>query len=136
MTESSTRSSRSRQNLIRLAIWTAVWLISEAIAVFGSIFIWEGNVTISFFAILINAAVGLGMILAFVKHLNGLDELDQKISMDAMAIALGVGVVGGLSYSLMDITNVIPFDAEISFLVVLISITYIVAVLAGKLRYL
>ena len=52
-----------------------------------------------------------------------------------MGLALGVGVVGGLSYSLLDTTNVISHNAEISFLVILISLTYLISVLIGLKRY-
>ncbi|MCJ7758381.1 MAG: hypothetical protein MUP24_09565, partial [Gillisia sp.] len=75
------------------------------------------------------------MILANRKFINSLDELQKKIQMDAMGIALGVGVVGGLGYSLLDQTNVITQDAQISFLVILISLTYMIGVFIGKKRY-
>jgi hypothetical protein len=85
--------------------------------------------------ILINTIIGIGMIVMNRKYINGLDEMHRKVNMDAMAIALGVGVVGGLSYSMLDVANVIPYDAEIAFLVVLISVSYIIAIAAGYSRY-
>lgn len=118
-----------------LALWTALWLVSLAVATFGPIALWEGNITWSILAITINTAIGAGMIWANIKHLLVLDELQKKIQLDAMGIALGVGIVGGLSYSVLDIANVIASDAEISFLIMLISISYIVALLVGKKRY-
>jgi hypothetical protein len=36
---------------------------------------------------------------------------------------------------MLDITNVIPFDAEIGHLVMLISLTYVIAIVAGSTRY-
>ena len=75
------------------------------------------------------------MILTNIKHINSMDDLQRKIQLDAMGIALGVGVVGGLSYSLLDTTNLISKDAEISFLVILISITYMLGLLIGTKRY-
>jgi hypothetical protein len=83
----------------------------------------------------LNLSFGIGVIVANRNHINGLDELDKKITFDAMAIALGVGVIGGLSYSILDTTNLIQTDAEISFLVMLTAITYLVAMVVGKLRY-
>ncbi len=80
-------------------------------------------------------AFGAGMIWANIKHISVLDELQKKIQLDAMGIALGVGIVGGLSYSVMDIANVISSDAEIGFLVMLISVSYMIALLVGKKRY-
>ena len=75
------------------------------------------------------------MIFANIRHINGLDDLQKKIQLEGMAIALGVGIVGGLSYSLLDTTNLISQDAEISFLVILIALTYLFSVLIGQKRY-
>jgi hypothetical protein len=93
------------------------------------------NTTMSLFTILINAMVGLGMIMMNMKYNNALDEMQRKVAIDAKAIALGVGVVGGLSYEMLDAANVIPFDAEIGHLVMLIGVTYFVAIIVGSLRY-
>jgi hypothetical protein len=59
----------------------------------------------------------------------------QKIQLQSMGIALGVGVVGGLTYSTLDITNLIAMDAEIGFLVMLISITYLAAIFINHKRF-
>ena len=75
------------------------------------------------------------MILANKRHLNGLDEMQRKIQLEAMALSLGVGVVGGLSYSMLDVTNVISYDAEISHLVILIGLTYLAGTITGQFRY-
>lgn len=106
-----------------------------AIASFGPKFIWNFNSVISALFILLNTLVGIGMILMNRKYINGLDEMQRKVNLDAMAFALGVAVVGGLSYSMLDVSNVISYDAEISFMVILISLTYIVGVVFGNLRY-
>ncbi|WP_223265842.1 hypothetical protein [Vicingus serpentipes] len=106
-----------------------------AFATFGPKFLWELNTTWSMLAILLNTALGAGMIWANIKHISVLDELQQKIQLDAMGIALGVGIVGGLSYSTMDNANVISGDAEIGFLVILISVSYMIALVVGKKRY-
>jgi len=118
-----------------LALWTLLWVSSLAFSTFGPKFLWEQNTTWSMLAILLNTALGAGMIWANIKHLTLLDELQQKIQLDAMGIALGIGIVGGLSYSTLDIANVISGDAEIGFLVMLISVSYIIAILIGKKRY-
>ena len=106
-----------------------------AVAAFGPKFIWDFNSTISILAILVNTGLGIGMILANKRHLNGLDEMQRKIQLEAMALSLGVGVVGGLSYSMLDVTNVISYDAEISHLVILIGLTYLAGTITGHFRY-
>jgi hypothetical protein len=134
-TKSNEWEATTRRNVRQLAYWTGSWVLTTAIATFGPKFIWNFNSTVSALFILINTIIGIGMIVMNRKYINGLDEMHRKVNMDAMAIALGVGVVGGLSYSMLDVANVIPYDAEIAFLVVLISVSYIIAIAAGYSRY-
>lgn len=131
----NTWAMRQKKNTIRLAIWTSGWTLSLALATFGPKFLWQGNATMTVLAIIINLIFGIGMIFANKHHLKGLDELLQKIELEAMAVALGVGVVAGLSYSVMDITNLISTDAEISHLVILIGLTYLAGTIIGRIRY-
>ncbi|MBK8503400.1 MAG: hypothetical protein IPL46_14990 [Saprospiraceae bacterium] len=125
----------NKKNTINLGLWTLTWLVSTALVVFGAKFLWDFKATISIVAILLNLAMGLGMIMAYKRYLMGQDEMQRKIQMDAMALSLGVSVVGGLSYSMLDVVNIVTFDAEISHLVILISITYLLAVIVGTIRY-
>lgn len=127
-------SQKSKYSTIRLAIWTFTWVITMAIATFGPKFIWESK-AITITAIAVNFLIGLGMIWANIKLLNIMDELQRKIQVEAIAFSLGIAIVAGLSYSLLDITNVILVDAEIGHLVILIGITQLVALMVGKLRY-
>ena len=133
-TETGGLPGRTRRNTIRLAWWTGAWLVTMAIAVFGPAIVWESKL-MSLGALLFNVAVGIGMIMANKQHLNGLDELQRKIHLEAMAMALGVGLVGGLAYSTLDVVDVIAVDAEISFLVILISLTYLGGVFIGRRKY-
>lgn len=118
-----------------LAYWTFAWVASMALASFGPKFLWDFNPWISIVVILSNLAFGSGMILAQKKWLLSLDELQIRIQLNAMAVALGVGIVGGLGYSLLDISNVISMDAEIGILVMLIGLTYLGGTIIGTLRY-
>lgn len=128
-------SKQVKKSTKQLAFWTFAWVATLAIATFGPKFIWNESTVWSIVAIVVNTFFGAGMIWANVKHLSVLDELQKKIQLDAMGIALGVGIVGGLSYSVTDIANVIATDAEIGFLVMLISVSYMIALLIGKKRY-
>ncbi|MCM4156458.1 hypothetical protein [Gramella sp. AN32] len=126
---------KTRSKTKSLAIWTGLWTLSIALVTFGSKFIWDENTAISAIAILFSTIIGLGMIRANIKYLMSIDELQRKIMLDAMGIALGTALVGGLSLAMLDSTNVISFDADISYLVILISLTYLGAVIIGNARY-
>tara|TARA_R100000935_G_C2723186_1_gene118822 strand:- start:11 stop:424 length:414 start_codon:yes stop_codon:yes gene_type:complete len=129
------RVELTKKNTINLAIWTAAWVVTIALCSFGPTLIWEGNNALTILVILFNFLIGLGMILANIKHLNSIDELQRKIQLEAMGITLGLAVVAGLAYSLLDKTNLIGYNAEISHLVILIGITYLSGVLIGISRY-
>ncbi|GAB2765307.1 hypothetical protein [Salinimicrobium soli] len=128
-------SVETRQNTRILFYWTMGWVLSLALVSFGPTLIWGEKPTINLLGILLNLAIGIGMIFANIRHLNGLDELQRKIQLEAMAVALGVAVVAGISYSMLDVLNLITFDAEISHLVILVGLTYLVTTLIGNSRY-
>ena len=133
--ESSKWETETKQNTIVLGFWTAAWVVTMAVAVFGSQFLWQDTGWLKLVSILVNLGVGVGMILANRRHLKGLDEMQQKIQLEAMALSLGVGLIGGLAYSNLDLTNLITFDAEISHLVILMALAYMVGIGAGTRRY-
>ncbi|MCB1691648.1 MAG: hypothetical protein KDI19_02725 [Pseudomonadales bacterium] len=136
---SSEKPNRFAANIARrtleLGYWTAAWVLTMALATFGPTAWWPGNDVLSWTAILANLAIGAGMIRANKRHLDSLDEMQSKVQLDAMALALGVGLVGGLGYSNLDIANLIPGDAEISMLVIFIGLTYLGGVMFGMRRY-
>ena len=113
----------------KLGYWTLAWLLTMALATFGPKFLWAESAPITMAAIGLNLLIGIGMIVANKDHLRSLDEMQQKIHLEAMGVTLGVGLVGGLAYSNLDMSNVITFDAEISHLVILMSLTYLVTLL-------
>lgn len=129
------RSATEKGNHLKLFYWTMAWVLSLALIAFGPKFIWDNNETLDILGVLINFLIGIGMILANKKFLNKLDELQRKIHLEAMAMALGIAVVAGLSYSMLDVRNIISYDAEISHLVIVIGITYFAGTVIGSLRY-
>ncbi len=127
-------AARTRRNTVRLGIWTLAWVVTLAVAVFGPTLVWEATLP-TIIAIVANLAAGAGMIIANKNHLKGLDEMQQKIQLEAMGLALGVGLVAGLGYSTMDIANLIGFDAEISHLVFVVCFAYMAGIGIGRRKY-
>ncbi|MCF6144675.1 hypothetical protein PMAG_a1531 [Pseudoalteromonas mariniglutinosa NCIMB 1770] len=68
------------------------------------------------------------MIMANKRHLSGLDELQQRLHLNAMAITLGGSLVFGLAYSVLQTSGVISLRQGISHLVMFMGITYFVCV--------
>jgi hypothetical protein len=119
-----------------LALWTWTWVGTMALATFGPKFIWDGQTALTSLAIFINLLNGVLMISANRKLFNFYDELERKIHLESLALTLGLTVVVGLSYSLLDQTNLISFDAEIGVLVLFVGLTERITFFINRRRYL
>jgi len=133
--EQNSYQSKNSANTVNLRNWTIAWVITMAIASFAPRVIWDFNTALTIIAVLINLAVGIKMLLANRNYLRGLDEMQQKILLEAMALALGVGLVAGLSYELLEDIKLITYQPEIPHVIYLMVITYIVAVISGHRKY-
>lgn len=131
--------ARTRKGTRTLHYWTSAWLLSNALLAFGPEFLWDEMLEATLVAFGISVAIGVGFIIANKKHLQTLDELHQKVMLDAMAITLGVVFVVGVPYSLLDAYEVVGFDSGIAIpiaaLYVLMSVTYKVSMVLGLRRY-
>ncbi|MEZ7277595.1 hypothetical protein [Pseudoalteromonas sp. 68 DY56-GL68] len=124
-----TFKQRNKQNTLNLAKWTVVWLLTLAIASFGPHFLWQDQTVITVAAIVINILVGVMMILANKRQLQGMDELQQRVQLNAMGITLGASLVFGLAYSLLQSSGLVHFNEDISHLVLFMGMTYLVCIL-------
>ena len=86
-------------------------------------------------AVGLNVSVGVGLILAHKKYLADLDELQRKVYLNALAITVGVALIVAIPYSVMDAYNVIPFQADIGHLMMLMCLTFLASFLYGTWRY-
>ena len=124
-----------KKRMTQLAIWTWTWVATLALATFGPEFIWAVDSPLTIASIVLNFLNGALMIWANRNLYNHYDELERKIQLEAMALTLGVAVIVGLTYSLLDQKNIIQSDAEIGILVGIIGITYGVAMGINTKRY-
>lgn len=131
----SDMKTKRRQVLGKLAVWTLLWVLTEAIVVFGHKELWDGSKWITGLSLGVNVLIGIGMVFTYRNLMNLLDELERKIQLESMGLTLGLTLVIGLGYSVLDITNMIPWDAEIGNLVFFMGICYIACVLINTRRY-
>ncbi|MBZ9627727.1 hypothetical protein LB450_06400 [Psychroflexus sp. CAK1W] len=124
-----------KKNILNLAGWTWSWEATLALAVFGPEFIWDDHQLLTILFVGLNLANGIAMIIANRHFFNSLDELQRKIHLEALALTLGLTAIIGITYSTLDITNLIAMDAEISLLVGFMGITYMVSLLVNRNRY-
>ncbi|WP_068547442.1 hypothetical protein [Thalassotalea crassostreae] len=124
------------KNTVQVAIWTVVWLISTALVAFGPKFIWDFETSISVIALILHIAAGIKMVLVTRRQILSLDELMQKIQLNAMALSLGVGLIAGTSYEMLEDIRLITYEPEISHLIMVMAVAYMVGIIMGKRKYL
>ena len=127
--------SHDRESLRRtagLAGWAIAWAGTLALARFGPASLWDSE-AVSWAAVALNVAVGIGWIVAHVRFLRSIDEMHRKVVLDALAVTFGVGWVGGLAYVVAENADLVSGDLQV--FVALLGGVYVVAVAGGLLRY-
>ena len=124
---------QKRQNKIMLA-WTFAWVASIAFLSGGVNSLWD-SLIITKIGLLINLAIGIGMIIANKNLFKTYDELQKKIQFEAMAVTLGLVVVVGLVYEVSFDFGVINKEPEFEYLMLFISFSYIASNIINAKRY-
>jgi hypothetical protein len=127
--------SRIRTSTRRLCLWHGRWAAATLLMAFGPGFLWHRALGLTLLAVGLDVAMGVGMILATKKYVVELDELQRKIFLNALGIAVGVGLIAGVPWTVMDAYHVIHFHANFGFLVILQGLTFLVSLLYGTWRY-
>lgn len=128
---------QSNRMTAQLVLWTIAWAATLAVARFGPQLLWDAqeHAFMSWVAVVVNVLVGVAWIIAFTRFLRALDDLQRKIMLDALAVTLGVGWVTGFAYFVADAAGLIAFDVNIAFLPALLGVVYLIAFVAGSIRY-
>ncbi len=131
-----TTSFKQKQfnNTKKLAFWTMIWVFSTALATFGPEFIWE-NPLFTYAGVGLFLITGAAMILANRKHILNLDELQQRMHLEAMAISLGIAVVLGLGLSILEQQDLLGFKMDFAFMTIVISLTYLAGLAINTRRF-
>ena len=123
-----------KKNTKKLAIWTVAWVGTLAFLSGGVNNLWD-SLLITKIGLLINFAIGIGMIIANKNLFDHYDELQRKIHLEALALTLGLTVVVGISYEVSFDFGIINSEPETEYLIMFISFSYIVSVLLNSRRY-
>jgi hypothetical protein len=122
-------------NTIRLACWGGGWVAATALMKLGPEYLWNKTSPLTLLAVGVNVSVGVGLILAHKNYIEKLDELQQRVYLNALAITVGVTLIACIPYSVLHTYNVISFQADISDLVGLMSLTFLASFFYGTWRY-
>jgi hypothetical protein len=127
--------SRILASTMRLFCWGITWVGATALMGLGPKFLWHKAVVFTLLAVGLEVAVGVGWMLATKKYVMELDELQRRVWLNALGITVGVAVIAVPPLSVMDVSHVLPFPVNISHLVLLMGLTFVVSFVRGMLRY-
>ena len=124
---------QKKQTKIMLA-WTLAWVVSLGVLTFAENALWE-NKTYTTIGLIINFAIGIGMIIANKNLFKTYDELQKRIQFEAMAITLGLAVIVGLTYEISFDFGIIGKEPEFEYLMMFISLSYTIANIVNSRRF-
>ena len=125
---------RSAKDSIKLVAWIFVWMASLVVSDKAALYGWWESEGITIFSIFFTAALGFGVLLVFRKMLSRMDDLQRKIQLDALAVALGISLVGCAVYSLLVTWGYIQ-DEEVTDIFVLMCVSYSAGILFSVVKY-
>ena len=131
----SSFESRQRRTTRKSAFWAGAWILSGTLFAFGPEFLWPGQFPLTIAAALVSLGVGIGTLFHWRDTLNNTDDLHRKVLLEAMAIALGVGMVVGTLYPVMEDYELVPTDVNMSALVLVMGVTFLTSMILGLRRY-
>ena len=124
---------QKKQNKVLLG-WTLAWVVSLAFLTGAENTLWN-DLIFTKIGLLINFAIGIGMIVAHKNLFKTYDELQKKIQFEAMAITLGLACVVGLTYEVSFDFGVIDKEPEFEYLVIFICFSYVASNIISAIRY-
>lgn len=132
--QQNTYENHNRKNNTRYILWVIAWVGTMIAADKAVLYEWYSSDLVAISAIVINAILGLLVIFSFMQMLKGMDELQRSIQLNALALAVGVGFVSGFTYLLLATSGLIS-EAEISDILVWMSVAYMGTVIYGLVKY-
>ena len=126
---------RDRNNQIRMATWTLAWSLAWVIATYGIKNDWFANDGLVIAIVAVVLIIGAGVFRAYRRYLRDADELLRKIELDALAAALGVGMIGGVGYWLLQLAEIVQYKDAFIVLFLLVCGVYSASILLGHRRF-
>lgn len=124
---------RDRLNQRRIILWSFAWG-SFFVAVTQGIRREWLPFGVALAGIAATALLGIATILAYRRFLQETDELRRKIEVEALALAFGIGIVGGLTYWQLVVSGTAPATG-FSYVFVAMIFAHPLGVLIGHRRY-
>jgi hypothetical protein len=124
---------RDLNNSMKVNIWAILWTLSLGVFTYLTGLEWFNTAT-AITCFIVNLAVGIKLVLSYKHFLHHLDEMERKIQLDALALSVGVTIISFASLSILDRGDLIG-EAKTFHLIMILSISYMVGIVIGRVKY-
>lgn len=129
-----TGPERDRRNRRRVDAWALAWALSFVAVTFAITRDGLPAAWIRIALIAVTVALAVVTLLAYRHYLREADELRRRIELEALALAFGVGVIGGVTYWLLELAGIVA-EARLLDVVTAMMLTHPLGILLGNRRY-
>jgi hypothetical protein len=126
--------ARSVKDNLRVVAWIFIWMGSLVVSDKAALYGWWSEEWLTLLSIVVNVGLGLMVIRTYLQMLGRMDDLQRKIQLEALGLALGISLVGACAYSLL-VTWGYIVDEEVSDIFVLMCVSYAASSLYGVWKY-
>jgi len=122
------------RNAIIVNFWLLAWAVSLGVISYFLESDWSFPTWIQWMGFIIHLIIGVGAILAFKRFVSKADELERKIQLEALALSVGVTIIFFSSYAILQKALEIA-DLSPAYLIVVMSLGYVMGLIVGRLRF-
>ncbi|SFD49316.1 hypothetical protein [Pseudoalteromonas denitrificans] len=126
--------SKDAKNATKILFWIIAFAITMVLPNVAIKLNWFDSNLLIMMSVIFHGITGIGVVLAYKRFLKELDELERKIQFDALVVALGTALVSTSVYAILKTTGLVG-SVNLSIIIMLISVTYAVSLIIGRVRY-
>ncbi|GJM44597.1 MAG: hypothetical protein DHS20C21_14390 [Gemmatimonadota bacterium] len=125
---------RDVANQRRVLVWSLIWAVAVLANAAAIRTEWLPGRSMELAAAAATSLVSVGVLWAYQRYLRETDELRQRIELEALAFTVGVGVFGGMAYSLFH-RVLSAGEPDLTYVTAAMMFTYSIGVVVGHRRY-
>ena len=128
------KDQKKQKKIMFAWAWRLAWVVSLVILTGAENSLWDNKIY-TIIGLIINFAIGIGMIIAEKNLFKTYDELQKRIQFEAMAITLGLVIIVGLTYEVSFDFGIIDKEPQFEYLMIFISLSYIITNIVNSRRF-
>ncbi len=124
---------RDKKNANRVNLWALGWMFSlMANAILTKIFD-QGTSALWGVIFVAHVVAGVMLVLSYRRFLSELDEMERKVQLEAMALAVGLSLLVYSAGSILHSVDLLPAP-DASIMLVVMSFSYMAGLIIGRIR--